>query len=135
MPQMPVTRRFWLAVSLLTVLLVAQVSFRATVAANGSAQEATENGRFTGRVVSASGAVVVGGAATNPGHPVAGATVHLVPASAIDVTTPMTASAIYSAPYPAEAYDESSVRTALYTHWREPMRSRNASSGPFGPSV
>ena len=42
----------------------------------------------------------------NPAHPVAGATVHLVPVDAIDTTTKMTASAIYAAPYPAEAYDE-----------------------------
>jgi hypothetical protein len=44
--------------------------------------------------VSASGALVVGGAATNPGHPVVGATIHLVPITAIDITTPITASAI-----------------------------------------
>ena len=49
---------------------------------------------------------MAGRAAANPGHPVAGATVHLVPITAIDITTPMTASAIYAAPYPAEAYDE-----------------------------
>ena len=51
--------------------------------------------QVSGRVVSA-----------NPAHPVAGATVHLVPVAAIDTTTRMTASAIYAAPYPAEAYDE-----------------------------
>jgi hypothetical protein len=49
---------------------------------------------FAGRVVSASGDAVVG------------ATVYLVPAEAIDVTSPMTASSIYVSPYPAEAYDE-----------------------------
>jgi hypothetical protein len=106
MLQKPLTQRFWLAVSLFSVLLVAQVVLRAAAAPNPSMQDATEGRRFTGRVVSASGAVVVGGAATTPGHPVAGATVHLVPSTAIDVTTPMTASAIYAAPYPAEAYDE-----------------------------
>jgi Doubled CXXCH motif (Paired_CXXCH_1) len=37
--------------------------------------------------------------------PVAGATVHLVPTTAIDMT-PITASAVYFPPYPAEAYDE-----------------------------
>jgi hypothetical protein len=94
-----VTGRFWLAASLLTVLLTAQVMMRATAAAS-------QAGAFTGQVVSASGAVVVGGPAINPGHPVAGATVHLVPVTAIDTTTRMTASAIYAAPYPAEAYDE-----------------------------
>jgi predicted CXXCH cytochrome family protein len=40
------------------------------------------------------------------GGPVAGATVHLVPVTAIDTTTRITASSIYAAPYPAEAYDE-----------------------------
>ncbi|OFW06139.1 MAG: hypothetical protein A3I61_18350 [Acidobacteria bacterium RIFCSPLOWO2_02_FULL_68_18] len=57
-------------------------------------------------MLSASSAPVVGGAPANPGHPVAGAMVHLVPVTAIDVTTRMTASAIYAPPYPAEAYDE-----------------------------
>ena len=61
---------------------------------------------FTGHVLSASGALVVGGEATNPGHPVVGATVYLVPTTAIDITTQMTASAIYASPYPAEVYDE-----------------------------
>jgi hypothetical protein len=37
---------------------------------------------------------------------VVGATIHLVPVTAIDVKTPMTASSIYAPPYPAEAYDE-----------------------------
>jgi hypothetical protein len=106
MPQKPLTQRFWLAVSLLGVVLLAQVILGGTAVPTGSLQQGTAAGRFTGRVVSASGATVVGGAATSPGHPVAGATVHLVPASAIDVTTPMTASAIYAPPYPAEAYDE-----------------------------
>ena len=51
-------------------------------------------------------ASVVDRAPANPGHPVAGATIYLIPITAIDVTTPMTASAIYAPPYPAEAYDE-----------------------------
>ncbi len=63
-------------------------------------------GQFRGQVSSASGAVTVGGPATNPGHPVAGATVHLVPVTAIDTTTRITASAIYAPPYPAEDVDE-----------------------------
>src|SRR5688572_32331408 len=49
---------------------------------------------------------MAGPAAADSGHPVSGATVHLVPVTAIDTTTPMTASAIYAAPFPAEAYDE-----------------------------
>lgn len=60
---------------------------------------------FSGRVVS--GVLSKGGAVVSgSGHPVEHATVHLVPASAIDVTTPITASSIYAAPYPAEAADE-----------------------------
>jgi hypothetical protein len=69
-------------------------------------QAARQAGQFQGQVVSASGAAAVGGPASNPGHPVAGATIHLVPVVAIDTTTPITASAIYAAPYPAEAIDE-----------------------------
>ncbi len=61
---------------------------------------------FSGNVLSASGALTVGAEANDPGHPVVGATVYLVPTTAIDTTTKMTASAIYEAPYPAEAYDE-----------------------------
>jgi hypothetical protein len=74
---------------------------------------ATQNGRvpsrsgpLKGHVVSASGALSVGGPATNPGHPVAGARVHLVPVTAIDTSSRITASAIYAPPYPAEAFDE-----------------------------
>jgi len=60
---------------------------------------------FSGRVVS--GVLSKGGRAVPAsGHPVAEATVHLVPVSAVDVTTPITASAIYASPYPAEAVDE-----------------------------
>jgi len=61
---------------------------------------------FSGQVVSAAGAPATGGPSSNPGHPVAGATVHLVPVTAMDLTSRITASAIYAAPYPAEAYDE-----------------------------
>ncbi|OFW48015.1 MAG: hypothetical protein A3G77_10965 [Acidobacteria bacterium RIFCSPLOWO2_12_FULL_68_19] len=106
MQQERVTRRFWLAASLLTVLLLAEVMLRATAATTAAAQAPGRAGQFTGRVLSASSAPVVGGAPANPGHPVAGAMVHLVPVTAIDVTTRMTASAIYAPPYPAEAYDE-----------------------------
>ncbi|MDP6651763.1 MAG: hypothetical protein QGF90_06600, partial [Gammaproteobacteria bacterium] len=66
----------------------------------------TTPGIFTGRVLSASGASVVGGEDIVAGHPVTAATVYLVPTVAIDISTQMTASAIYAAPYPAEAYDE-----------------------------
>jgi hypothetical protein len=101
MRQHHTTTVFGLAVSVLTVMLIAGAMLPAAGAANQAAGRA-----FAGQAVSASGAVSVGGAANNPGHPVVGATVHLVPITAINVTTPMTASAIYAPPYPAEAYDE-----------------------------
>ncbi|MDA1369534.1 MAG: hypothetical protein O2971_02065 [Proteobacteria bacterium] len=61
---------------------------------------------LSGQVLSATGASLVGGDDTLSGHAVADATVFLVPTSAIDITSKMTASAIYQSPYPAEAYDE-----------------------------
>ena len=85
-----------LAASLLSVMVITGLMLPAT----------TQPNEFAGQVLSASGALVVGGEATNPGHPVVGATVHLVPTAAIDVSTQMTASSIYASPYPAEAYDE-----------------------------
>ena len=100
------TRGFWLAASVLTAILTAELIARANVASSQADRTTTQTRPFTGQVLSASGALVVGGAPANPGHPVAGATIHLVPITAIDVTTPMTASAIYAPPYPAEAYDE-----------------------------
>jgi hypothetical protein len=93
-------RRFWLAASLLTFGLIVGI-LRAAPAANQS-DRARQANQFVGRVLSASGS----DASTSPGHPVAGATVHLVPVTAIDLVTRMTASAIYAPPYPAEAYDE-----------------------------
>jgi hypothetical protein len=56
--------------------------------------------------LSAAGPLVIGGEIVDPGHPVVGATVYLVPTTAMDISTQSTASAIYEAPYPAEAYDE-----------------------------
>ncbi len=96
MHQHRAVKLFGLAVSLPTVMVIAGLMLAAT-------DQSTE---FAGQVLSASGAMVVGGEATNPGHPVVGATVHLVPTTAIDITTRMTASAIYAPPYPAELYDE-----------------------------
>jgi predicted CXXCH cytochrome family protein len=98
--------RFWLAVSVLAVILVAALLARPAAATSQADQATIQTRQFRGEVWSASGAAVVGRAASDPGHPVAGATIHLVPVTAIDVTTPMTASAIYASPYPAEAYDE-----------------------------
>jgi hypothetical protein len=101
-----VTRCFWLAASLFTAILMAELASRASATANQDDQASSQRRQFAGEVWSASGALVVGGAAANPGHPVAGATIHLVPITAIDVSSRMTASAIYAAPYPAEVYDE-----------------------------
>jgi hypothetical protein len=106
MQQNRVRTGFWLAASLLTVTLVAEVILHAMPAASRADQVISNTRQFAGQVLSASGALVVGGQGVNPGHPVAGARVHLVPVTAIDVTTRMTASAIYASPYPAEAYDE-----------------------------
>ena len=106
MPRKGSGRHFWPAASLLSVLLLAQ--FLRATSAPVAARQVTENqaGQFGGQVISASGAVVVGGPSINAGHLVSGATVHLVPETAMDVDTRMTASAIYAPPYPAEAYDE-----------------------------
>ncbi len=93
-------KRVCLAVTLLTVVAITAGMLAGEKAA------ALQAGGFRGRVVSASGALVVGGAAPDTGLPVPGATIHLVPVTAIDTTSQMTASAIYAPPYPAEAYDE-----------------------------
>ncbi|HVH27767.1 MAG TPA: cytochrome c3 family protein [Vicinamibacterales bacterium] len=99
------SRRFSIAATTL-VLSLAALTFQRASASSQARPPAGQGRRFTGQVLSASGALVVGGAVTNPGHPVVGATIHLVPVTAIDITTRMTASAIYAPPYPAEAYDE-----------------------------
>ena len=67
MQRIGATGRFWMAASTLTVAL-AVLMVRAT-AANQAGPAASRSGSFTGHVVSASGALVVGGAASNPGHP------------------------------------------------------------------
>src|SRR4030095_11505361 len=94
------SRRFWTGASVLTLILATLIA-RST-AANQTRPVASRIGPITGTVVSSSGARVIGGAATHPGHPVVGATVHLGPIAAIDVSTRMTASAIYTPPYSAE---------------------------------
>lgn len=88
------------------VLLISTVTVVSMLGGVGRAGIPAQAGAFSGRVVSSSGALVVGGPPTDPGHPVSGATVYLVPVTSIDTTTRMTASAIYAPPYPAEAYDE-----------------------------
>ena len=87
MPQHSTIKLFSLAVSLLTVMVFTGLMLTTTAATN----QADE---FAGRVMSPAGTLV------------AGATVHLVPVTAIDITTQMTASAIYAPSYPAEVYDE-----------------------------
>jgi hypothetical protein len=97
------TGRWWLATWVVSMTLAAVV-LRAIAATGQNASATSPHRPFTGRVVSASGGSA--GATVNPSRAVAGASVHLVPVTAIDVTTRMTASAIYEAPFPAEAYDE-----------------------------
>jgi hypothetical protein len=82
-------RRVWLVVWIIATLFVAGVILRATPIVQRG-----QGNAFSGQVATPSGA------------PVGEATVHLVPVSAMDTVTRMTASAIYAAPYPAETYDE-----------------------------
>ena len=77
---------FCLAISLLTVLVITGLMLPATAATNQVDGRVGQVDGFTGQVVSASGALV------------AGAMVHLVPTTAIDITTQMTASATYAPP-------------------------------------
>jgi hypothetical protein len=123
MQQSSAIKLFCLAASLLTVTVITGLMFPATAA---SAQ-GTE---FTGQVLSASGSLVVGGEGANPGHPVVGATVYLVPTTAMDITTRMTASAIYAAPYPAEAYDEP-LEDTIRLKGKEFPQSTTNSDGKF----
>jgi Doubled CXXCH motif (Paired_CXXCH_1) len=87
-------RRFWLATLLPTLILVS-VLVRGVAATSPAQQPSPRAGQFAGQVT-----------AVNAGRAVAGVTVYLVPVTAIDVTSPITASAIYTPPYPAEDYDE-----------------------------
>jgi len=80
------------ALALLGLLPVACLGPRAP---STTGQAPAVDGAFTGRVLGGSGT-----------EGVAGATVYLVPLSAMDLTTPITASSIYRAPFPAEAFDE-----------------------------
>jgi hypothetical protein len=61
---------------------------------------------FRGRVVSETGDRDTRARDKDAGRPVVGATVHLVPVTAMDMTSRITASAIYQPPFAAEAYDE-----------------------------
>src|SRR5688572_2214337 len=84
--------RLRIATLLLRFIVVAVLIQRAP-ATSQSPQTSLQTRQFRGQVVSGS-------------DPLEGATVHLVPVTAIDTTTPMTASSIYAPPYPAESYDE-----------------------------
>lgn len=117
--QLPGARRsFWLAGCLLTLTLVAGLMLRAAPPVQ------TRSGNsFSGQVSSASGTALVG------------ATIHLVPVAAMDVTTRMTASSIYAAPFPAEAYDEP-LEDAIRLRGRAFPQSTTDSRGSFViPSV
>lgn len=89
-----------------------------------------EGDSFSGSVISAAGALEVGGDSNNAGHFVADATVYLVPATAIDTTSKMTASAIYAQPYPAEAYDEP-LEDAIRLKGAEFPQAQTDSQGKF----
>jgi hypothetical protein len=99
-------RRFWEATFVVASLLATLFMIRSALATSPVPQASSQTRQFRGQVLSASGASVAGGPSTNRGRPVTGATVHLVPVTAMDLTSRMTASSIYAAPYPAEAYDE-----------------------------
>ena len=81
--------------ALLTVSLAVLGCSAVALSTPNPSQDLVAGEGLTGRVLSGSGV-----------EGVPGATVQLVPVSAIDTHTRMTASAIYAAPYPAEAYDE-----------------------------
>lgn len=96
-----------LIMSLIIGIAVVVLLFTDSNVSMSSSSASTNIGSaFSGKVLSAAGASLVGGEDTEPGHAVTGATVYLVPTTAIDTSSKMTASAIYAAPYPAEAYDE-----------------------------
>ncbi len=109
-----------------TIAVMVAVWATAMMASTQNGQAPRRIGPLKGHVVSASGALSVGGAPTNPGHPVAGARVHLIPVAAIDTTSRMTASAIYAAPYPAEAFDEPLEDTIRLRGDRFPQATTNA---------
>ena len=84
--------------------------------------EAVPGEGFTGQVLSGSGT-----------EGVPSAIVQLVPVSAIDTHTPMTASAIYEEPYPAEAYDEP-LEDAIRSRGAEFPEARTDDRGNFAIS-
>jgi len=85
------TRHLWDGTLLVFSILVTFFLIRSAVATSQTPQR--ESSQFRGQVRSSASAVV-------------GATVYLVPVAAMDLTSRITASSIYAAPFPAEAYDE-----------------------------
>ncbi|HET9943571.1 MAG TPA: hypothetical protein VFR05_09535, partial [Terriglobia bacterium] len=127
--------RFWDGTLIVASLLVAFFIMRSALATGQTQQTSPRADSFRGRVVSASGALVVGATSTSPGHPVAGATVHLVPVAAMDLAAKITASGIYAAPYPAEAYDEP-LEDAIRLRGKEfPQATTDAQGNFVVPSV
>jgi hypothetical protein len=113
---------FFLAASALGALLATSIML-------GAAGAPPEGDEFRGRVVSPSGAR--GTDKTEyAGRPVVGAKVQLVPVNAIDVTTRITASAIYKAPFPAEAVDEP-LEDAIRLNGERFPQTRTDSEGKF----
>ncbi|MGQ0734031.1 MAG: hypothetical protein ACT4QD_10280 [Acidobacteriota bacterium] len=123
-------KQFPFLASLLTALLMAAIVFRSTTATGQGDRPPTQAPQFNGQVISVAGAGAAGGTPPQPGRPVPGATVHLVPLTAMDLTTRMTASAIYQAPYPAEAYDEP-LEDAIRLRGKEFPQATTDSQGRF----
>jgi hypothetical protein len=95
-----------------------------------SAAAPPEGDEFRGRVVSPSAAQVDGRRQEDASRPVRGATVHLVPVTAIDITSRITASAIYQAPFPAEAFDEP-LEDAIRLHGSRFPQTKTDEQGRF----
>jgi len=109
------TRRFAFLISLFAIPLIAGLLLPATTTSQTA--PATKS-QFTGQVVSAPGSLVVG------------ATVHLVPVSAMDLTARITASSIYASPFPAENYDEP-LEDAIRLHGKEFPQTTTDARGNF----
>ena len=117
------SRCFVFAACVLSALLTTRLILVATAAP----PEADE---FRGRVVSPTGPRTAGGKDDEAARAVAGATVHLVPVAAMDLRSPITASAIYKAPYPAEAHDEP-LEDAIRQHGMRFPQAKTDSDGKF----
>ncbi len=105
MARIGANRGFWVVAAVVTTVFAGGLYLRASQDPGPPGRAPGATRQFAGLVTSAAGAATDQGRAA-PGHPVAGARVHLVPVTAIDVTSRITASAVYAPPFPAEAYDE-----------------------------